>query len=130
MSVQTTLYDEALREFEEVTKFDLGSEQHTKTVQAANSIVDRLNELDKTENEKRRLDIEEKKLEIEEAKLKSDKQDHLIRDVITVTLNLIFVGVTIWANVDSKRFEQGYTHTTEAGRSSTRSLLGLFKPKI
>lgn len=130
MSIQTTMYDEAKREFEEVSGFELGSEQHTKTIQAANSVVDRLNELDKIENEKRKLDIEEQRLEIEKAKLKNDKQDHLIRDIITVGLNVLFVGVTIWANVDAKRFEQGFTHTTEAGRSSTKSLLGLFKPKI
>lgn len=123
MDIENTIYDGAQKTYEEVQSLEIGSEQHAKAIQAANSMVDRLNEMKKIENENRKLDLEEEKL-------KSDKKDHLVRDIITVGLNVLFVGVTIWANVDSKRFEQGFTHTTEAGKSSSRTLLNLFKPKI
>ena len=125
MSVENVMYEEAKKEFEEVGKMELGSEAYVKTVQGANSMVDRLNEAAKIENETRKLDIEERRLDIEEKKNEVEKKDKFIKNAISVGTSVLYVGVTIWANVSSKRFEQGFTHTTEAGRNSTRKLLGL-----
>lgn len=125
MSVENVIREEASLEFEEIGKMELGSDAHAKAVQAANAMVDRLNESDKIENEKRRLDIEERRLDIEERKVENDRKLGLIRNALTFATFVGSVGVTIWANIDSKRFEQGFTHTTDAGRSSSRSLLNL-----
>lgn len=125
MSIESVLKDEVLNELESVRKMELGSDQHVKTVGAVNSMVDRLGESLKLDNEKKRLEIEERKTLIEAARLESEKKDRKAKNVITIGTTLLYTGVMIWANIDSKRFEQGYTHTTEAGKSSSRALLNL-----
>lgn len=128
--VYATMYEEAQNEFAEVANMQLGSDEHTKTIQAANGMVDRLNKAKEIENEARKLDIEERKLDIEERKLETEKKGRWIAPVVTI---LTFVGgalVEIWAHCDSKKFEQeGYTQTTESGRSSTRNLLNFTSRK-
>jgi exonuclease III len=125
MSIESVLKDEILNELESVRKMELGSDQHVKTVGTVNSMVDRLSESQKLDNEKKRLEIEERKSLIEAARLESEKKDRNVKNVITIGTTLLYTGVMIWANIDSKRFEQGYTHTTEAGKSSSRALLNL-----
>lgn len=125
MSIESVLKDEVLNELESVRKMELGSDQHVKTVGAVNSMVDRLVESLKLDNEKKRLEIEERKSLIDAARLESEKKDRNVKNVITIGTTLLYTGVMIWANIDSKRFEQGYTHTTEAGKSSSRALLNL-----
>ena len=55
MDIETTIYDGAQKTYEEVQSLEIGSEQHAKAIQAANSMVDRLNEMKKIENENRKL---------------------------------------------------------------------------
>lgn len=125
MKLTKAMYDEALDEFEKAGTMQLGEDTHTKTVQAANSIVDRIHKAEEIENEKRRLDIEERRLDIEERKNEIDSEGRKMKDILTTVCFVIGTGVSIWANIDSKRFEQGFTHTTDAGRNSTKKLLNL-----
>lgn len=124
-SVEEVLYEEALSECSAMAGMKLGSEEHTKTAKVVNDMMDRLIKLEEVKNEQRRLDIEEQKAYIEERKVDSDKINQWIRNGITLVTFGVSVMVTVWANEDSKLFEQGYTHTTEAGRTSTRRLLTL-----
>ena len=126
MSVEKALRDEIMSELEEVKKMELGSDQHVKTVGAITSMVDRLGESWKLENEERRVKVEERKLNIEADRLESEKKDRTVKNILTIGTNVLFLGVTIWANIDSKRFEQGYTHTTESGKNSSRTLVSLW----
>lgn len=126
MSVEKAMYEEVMNELKEVKKMELGSDQHLKTVGTINSMVDRLGESQKLDNEKKRLEIEERKSLIEAARLESEKKDRTFKNIATVVTNGLFLGVTIWANIDSKRFEREDTHTTEAGKSSSRALLNLW----
>lgn len=126
MSIERTMYEEALKEYDEIGRMELGSEQYVKTVQGANSIVDRLNETDRVELDKRKLEVEEEKIKLEQCKLENEKQDRFWRNIITIGTFVAGAGITIWANVDSKRFELEGTHTTEAGRTSQRKLLSFW----
>lgn len=119
MSIEKAMYDEVMNELEAVKKMELGSDQHVKTVGVVNSLVDRLGESQKLDNEAKRLEIEERKLD-------GEKRDRTIKNIITIGTNVLFLGVTIWANIDSKRFEQGFTHTTESGKNSSRTLVSLW----
>lgn len=125
MSVERTMYEEAQKEFEEVGKMKLGSEEHVKTTNAANAMVDRLNEMEKIKVEHRKLDVEERRLDIEEKKADNDKKDRFIKNCLTAGTFVASTAVLIWANIDSKKFEGAFTHTTEAGRGSERKLLSL-----
>jgi hypothetical protein len=125
------MYDEVIDEFVEIGKMELGTEQHLKAIQAANSVVDRLNKAEEIKVEREKLEIEKAKLEVEEQKLDHDKRNSLIRNILTGGTFIIATGVTIWANYDSKKFEGAFTHTTEAGKGSERRLLSLMdKVKI
>lgn len=112
-------------EVKSIGSMELGIDEHVKTAQVANNMIDRLIKVDEVENEKRKLDLEERKLDIEEKKLENDKRNNVVKNVLSGLAFVTSLGVTIWANIDSKKFEQGFTHTTEAGRGSTRKLLNL-----
>ena len=85
-----------------------------------------MNEMERMEQE--RLDKEASRKLEEDLKLKElaeNKKDRIWKNAITIGTCLLYTGVTIWANIDSKNFEKDFTHTTEPGRTSTRRLLGL-----
>lgn len=126
MSIERAMRDEAMNELKEVGKMKLGSDEHIKTVGAVNSMVDRLSEYEKIANEKKRLEIEERKTLIEAARLENDKKDRAIKNGITIGTSVGFILVNVGTVIASMRFEQGYTHTTEAGKSSLRTLLNLW----
>lgn len=123
--LEDLMYEELENELAELSKLNLGCDEHVKTTKATTDMIDKLNESEKIKNEKRRLDIEERKLDIESERNVIEKRNGLTKSIVTGLVFAISTGVTIWANIDSKRFEQGYTHTTEAGRGSTKKLLGL-----
>lgn len=123
--LEQNLYEETLSEVAEMGNMELGSNAHVKTAKVVNDTIDRLNEAKRIENQSRQLDIEAEKNEIEREKIANEKRFNKIKTVGSWILFIATTGVTIWANKDSKRFEEGYTHTTEAGKSSTRNLLNL-----
>ena len=130
--LEQNLYEETLSEVAEMGNMELGSNAHVKTAKVVNDTIDRLNEAKRIENQSRQLDIEaekneieREKNEIEREKIANEKRFNKIKTVGSWILFIATTGVTIWANKDSKRFEEGYTHTTEAGKSSTRNLLNL-----
>ena len=123
MSVKETLTDEVLNEYSEISKMNLGSEVYTTTVNGVNCMIDKLNDMQRIENEARKLDIEEDKLRLEQERLFFDSKSQKVGNIRKVALFGVCTVVTIWANIDSKRFEMGYTHTSSAGRETTKKLL-------
>ena len=119
MSVYRSMYEEVESNIGDIGKMELGSEQHIATVNCVNSMIDRLNECDKIKNEERKIDIEE-------TRLASDQRGRLALNVITVTTTVAYVAVHVWTVLSDRKFEsEGFMHTSEAGRSSRRSLLSL-----
>lgn len=125
MSIKTVMMGEVKDEFEKIGKMELGSDAHVKTAGVANATMDRLIKMDEVENERKQLELKERELEIEEQKLTKDRKLDKIKTIGSWVMFGICTGVSIWANIDSKKFEGAFTHTTEAGRSSERKLLGL-----
>lgn len=115
-TLEKQMMERAEQQFRNIETMTAGSEEHAKATTAANITVDRLNEM-------RKIRIEEKKLELEREKLKAEQRNNLIRTIVTVVTFTAGAGITIWANVDSKKFEGAYTHTTSAGRQSESKLL-------
>lgn len=115
-TLETKMYERAEQQYRDAESMDAGSEECVKTTNLANGTVDRLNEL-------RRIRLEEKKLEFEKARLEADKRDRFIKNVMTGVTFGVGALITIWANIDSKRFEGAFTHTTSAGKQSENKLL-------
>jgi hypothetical protein len=133
-TLETKMYERAEQQYRDAELMGAGSEECVKTTNLANGTVDRLNELrkirleeKKLEYEKARLEAEkareEKKLEFEKARLEADKRDRFIKNVMTGVTFGVGALITIWANIDSKKFEGAFTHTTSAGRQSESKLL-------
>lgn len=87
----------------------IGSEEYNNAVKGTGAIIDKVIEMDK--------------IELEKEKLQHEKKNSIIKNIMTGVTFAVGTVVTIWANVDSKRFETGYVHSTEAGRQSQRKLL-------
>lgn len=101
------------------------AEEYTVSVDDTVRLMDKMIEMERLEQD--RLDKEKSRRLEEDLKLKEmaeNKKDRLWKNALTIGTFVIGTGVTIWANIDSKKFEEGFTHTTEAGRTSTRKLLG------
>ena len=122
--LENAVYEELMAELEGISKMELGKDEHTKTAQVFNTMIDRVHESKKLENEAFRLELEEQKLKIEEERNRHEKFNDVVKHVITGVTFVGTIAVTVWANIDSKKFEMGYNHTTEAGRASTKKLLG------
>lgn len=105
MTTEELMRVEADDLYEKSTEMKAGSEEQAKAVATANSIVDRLNE---------------------SKKIKNERLGHWIKLGVTAATFVASAAISIWANVDSKKFEGVATHTTEAGRSSQRNLLSFF----
>ena len=124
MGVETIMREEARRQYEEIGRMQLGSEEYSRAVKGANEMMDRLYEAEKIGNEAKRIEVEEQKAEMEKIRIETERRDRRTQLIVNGAIFVISAGITIWANVDSKVFERTDTHTTEAGRNSTRKLLG------
>ena len=102
------------------------ADEYTVSVEDVVRLMEKKNEMERIEQD--RLDKEASRKIEEDLKLKElaeNKKHRLWNNAITIGTCLLYTGVTIWANIDSKNFEKDFTHTTEPGRTSTRRLLGL-----
>lgn len=122
--LENVVYEEVLSELGEISKMELGKDEYVKTTQGVNSMIDRLHESKKLENEALKLELEAERLKVEAEKNRNEKSNNVVKNILTGVTFAGSVIVAVWANLDSKSFEKNYTHTTEAGRASTRKLLG------
>lgn len=126
VKVKELLEQEIESQIEALDDIEYGSDQHSACVGDTVRLLEKLNEMNRIEQD--HIDKEESRKLEEDLKLKEmaeNKKDRLWKNVLTAGTFVVSAGITIWGYVDSKRFEQGFTHTTEAGRTSTRKLLGL-----
>lgn len=123
MSVERIMREEAQKQYEEIGKMALGTEDYSRAVKGANEMMDRVYESRKITNEERRIEVEEIRADIERERIEADRRDRRNQIIINSLMFIISTGVTIWANIDSKNFERTDVHTTEAGKASTRKLL-------
>lgn len=122
-----TMLEEVIKNnFEMLKTMDVDSDEYEDAVDAQMRLVDRAIKLSQ-------IDIEIEKANQENlAKLKEMEDENKrekTRNIIKIAMFGVATVVTIWANIDSKRFEQGFTHTTASGRESQRKLLS-FMDKV
>lgn len=126
MGLKTKISDEVLNEIEAVGKQALGSEEHVKTVQAVNSMVDRLQRDEEIELERHKLEVEERRLDIEEKKLKQNKWVDILKIGASTALGVGYAVVQVAIYVHSFRKDDiGEMPQTEGGRNAERKLFNL-----
>ena len=109
MSIETLLHSEIKSEFETLSRMEVGTEEHGKTVETITVLVDRA--------------IEMEKLNIEEQEKDEEKKDRLIKNVLAGLGIAIPSLITIWGTCKSIKFEETGTITTIMGRGFINKLL-------
>ena len=131
MSTKTLLEEEIQSEINEIGKLKVGSEEHKAASEALAKLLDKYNELEKTEIEAqdkyddREAEREHREAELafKEKQLKHEKRDAIIKNVLT---GVTFVGgcvLTIWGTKVSIKFEETGSFTTIMGRGFVQKLL-------
>ena len=131
MSTKTLLEEEIQSEIDEIGKLNVGSEEHKAASEALAKLLDKYNELEKTEIEAqdkyddREAEREHREAELafKEKQLKHEKRDAIIKNILT---GVTFVGgcaLTIWGTKVSIKFEETGSFTTIMGRGFVQKLL-------
>lgn len=131
MSTKTLLEEEIQSEIEEISKLEVGSDKHKTASEALAKLLDKYNELEKTEIESQdkyddreaEREHREAELALKEKQLKHEKRDAIIKNILT---GATFVGgcaLTIWGTKTSIKFEETGSFTTIMGRGFVQKLL-------
>lgn len=124
MSIKHRLSEEIEKEFEDLQRMKLGSDEHRTAVDELTKLVDRYNEMEKLEGER-----EEKAAnrliddEFKAAQTKRDTINKWIDHVIAIAGIVLPLAVTIWGTKASFRFEKEDSVTTIMGRGFVNKLL-------
>lgn len=124
MSIKHRLSEEIEKEFEDLQRMKLGSDEHRTAVDELTKLVDRYNEMEKLEGER-----EEKAAnrliddEFKAAQAKRDTVNKWIDHVIAIAGIILPLAVTIWGTKASFRFEKEDSVTTIMGRGFVNKLL-------
>lgn len=118
MSIERSLHEEIVSEFEEVKTLEVGSEKHKTAVDSLAKLMDRAIELEKIDVESiEREKDRESEAKFKEKQLEEDQKSRRIRDGLTFAGIILPLGATIWGTLKSLKFEETGTVTTMAGRN-------------
>ena len=124
MSVKTMLRDEIQNEIKEISKLGVGTDEHRIAVESATKLMDRLNDIEKSEQE--RADKHESQnidYDLKVKQMKDEQKDRLVKNSIAVAGIVLPILVTIWGTKASFKFEEEGTITTTMGRGFINKLL-------
>lgn len=126
MSVKEQAIEELERQLGSLEDFAFGSPEYHQAMVDTSILIDKCNDMERIELERQeKAKSREQEKDFKTKEMREERIDRIVKHTITVLTFGISLGVTIWANKDSKNFEMGYTQTTEAGKTSTRKLLTL-----
>lgn len=118
MTIKTLLRDEIKDEIEHLNKMEVGSEEYKVTVDGIAKLVDRINEIERSENERLdRAESREIEHELKLQQMKDEKKDRLIKNVLTGVSITSGIAVAVWGTLVSMTFEvKGDSFTSVLGR--------------
>ena len=124
MSVKKLMVEEFESELKELGKMEVGTEAHRNAADTVVKLADRIIEIDKLEAERELKQTElDDDVAFKEQQIKADKQDRLVKNVLTGVNIAGGIAAAVWAFVASMNFEKTGTITTEGGRNALRHLL-------
>ena len=124
MSIKSLLDEEIRSEIEEVSKIEVGSDQHKASVDSLAKLLDKHIELEKFEadaQEKYESRIAEQDLKREQ--IKNEKRDSIVKNVLTGVSVIGGFGLTVWGTCKSLKFEETGVVTSIMGRGFIQKLL-------
>lgn len=124
MSIKSLLDEEIRSEIEEVSKIEVGSDQHKASVDSLAKLLDKHIELEKLEadaQEKYESRVAEQDLKREQ--IKNEKRDSVVKNVLTGVSVIGGFGLTVWGTCKSLKFEETGVVTSIMGRGFIQKLL-------
>ena len=124
MSIKSLLDEEIRSEIEEVSKIEVGSDQHKASVDSLAKLLDKHIELEKLEadaQEKYESRIAEQ--DLKRKQIKNEKRDSIVKNVLTGVSVIGGFGLTIWGTCKSLKFEETGVVTSIMGRGFIQKLL-------
>lgn len=124
MSTKQLLEEEIQSEIEEISKMQVGSDEHKAATEALAKLVDKYNEMDKLELEYQdKYDSRETDRIMKEKQLEHDKKDAKVKNSLTA----VSVGggllVTIWGICKSLKFEETGIYSSLISRGMIQKIL-------
>lgn len=123
-NIETLLYDEIDREFEELRGIELGTEKYKVAVDGITKLLGQANESDRIEVDcKDKAENRKVEQQLKERQMRDEKIDRWVRNGISVAGILLPLGITVWGTLVSFRFEETGAVTTNMGRGFIQRLL-------
>ena len=123
MSLKTQLHDEIQSELSDISKLEVGSDQHRTAVDSVTRLWDRMNESEKLEIEKmERAENREIDLDLKLRQMEEERKKRIIQNFIDVGSIVTTLGLTVWGTLKTLKFEETGTVTTTAGRNFINKL--------
>lgn len=124
MSTKQLLEEEIQSEIEEISKMQVGSDEHKAATEALAKLMDKYNEMDKLELEYQdKYDNREADRIMKEKQLEHDKKDAKVKNSLTA----VSVGggllVTIWGICKSLKFEETGIYSSLISRGMIQKIL-------
>lgn len=124
MSVRSLLKKEIESELATMEDMELGSKEHKIAIDGITELIGKLNEMDKLEYEYQdRSESREHEKELKMKELKDERNDRIVKNVITVVTFTGGVALTVWGTYKTFKFEETGTVTSMIGRGFINKLL-------
>ena len=124
MNIETQLHEEISAEFEDLKKMQLGCDEYKATVDGLTKLMDRAIEIERFEQESQdKAEAREQESKLKLKQKKEDRNDRIVKNILTVASIAVPTAVTIWGTQKSFEFEQEGTITTIMGRGFINKLL-------
>jgi hypothetical protein len=126
-NIEALLENEIRDELDELSKMQLGTKEHTDTVNNISKLVDKLNELRKGTLDSQKFDIEIQKASNEEIlkdkEIEENKKSRRIRNGIEIAGIVVPAALAVWGTLKSFKFEETGTVVTQMGRGWINKLI-------
>lgn len=120
MNIKKTLYKEIENEFQDLSKLDVGTDEHKTSVDGLTKLLDRAIEIEKHEAEMKEREAERF---AKNSQVADEQRNRKVQNAIQGAGIVLPLMVTIWGTVKSFKFEQEGTITTIMGRGFINKLL-------
>ena len=128
MRIEILLKDEIEKEFDELSKMEVGSEKYKAAVDGLTKLVDRAIDIDKFEAEfQEKIDSRVSDTDLKLQAAKDDKINRIVAHCINVAGIVLPIAVTVWGAKASFEFEKEGTISTLMGRGFINKLLPKMK---
>ena len=124
VNIKTLLKEEIEAEFKAMDQIDFAGEQHKLAVDSVSKLLDKLNDMEKTDLEYQdKAAARDMEHELELKKMDDERKDRNIKNGLTLASLISGAGLTIWGTIKSINFEKEGTITTIMGRGFIQKLL-------